>query len=77
MAGTDEALMEKFFNEEPFTDEEFYNGLMTGIATGDVVPIIKMSSKTGEGVDEVLRSISKYVPTPNMHPAYPAKEHQR
>ena len=73
VAGTDEALMEKFFNEEPFTDEEFYNGLMTGIATGDVVPIIKMSSKTGEGVDEVLRSISKYVPTPNMHPAYPAK----
>ncbi len=33
-----------------------------------------MSSKTGEGVkNEVLRSISKYVPTPNMHPAYPAK----
>ncbi len=25
-------LMEKFFNEEPFTDEEIYNGLMTGIA---------------------------------------------
>ena len=73
VAGTDEALMEKFFNEEPFTEEEFYNGLMTGIATGDVVPIIKMSSKTGEGIDEVLRCISKYVPTPNMHPAYPAK----
>lgn len=73
VAGTDEALMEKFFNDEPFTEEEFSNGLMNGIATGEVVPIIKMSAKTGDGVDEVLRSINRYVPVPTMHPAYIAK----
>lgn len=73
VAGTDEALMEKFFNDEPFTDEEFTNGLMDGIASGDVVPIIKASSLTGEGIDEVLRSIARYVPTPSKHAPYIGK----
>ena len=73
VAGTDEALMEKFFNDEPFTDEEFTNGLMDGIANGDVVPIIKSSSLTGEGIDEVLRSIARYVPTPSKHAPYIGK----
>lgn len=73
VAGTDEALMEKFFNDEPFTDEEFTNGLMDGIANGDVVPIIKASSLTGEGIDEVLRSIARYVPTPSKHTPYIGK----
>lgn len=73
VAGTDEALMEKFFNDEPFTDEEFTNGLMDGIANGDVVPIIKSSSLAGEGIDEVLRSIARYVPTPSKHAPYIGK----
>lgn len=73
VAGTDEALMEKFFNDEPFTDEEFTNGLMDGIANGDVVPIIKASSLTGKGIDEVLRSIARYVPTPSKHAPYIGK----
>lgn len=73
VAGTDEALMEKFFNDEPFTDEEFTNGLMDGIANGDIVPIIKASSLTGEGIDEVLRSIARYVPTPSKHAPYIGK----
>lgn len=74
VAGTDEVLMEKFFNDEPFTDEEFTNGLMDGIANGDVVPIIKASSLTGEGIDEVLRSIARYVPTPSKHAPYIGKD---
>lgn len=76
VAGTDEALMEKFFNDEPFTDEEFTNGLMDGIANGDIVPIIKASSLTGEGIDEVLRSIARYVPTPSKHAPYIGKNSQ-
>ncbi len=74
VAGTDEELMEKFFADEPFTEEEFTNGLMTGIANGDIVPVIKASSFTGDGIDEVLRSISKYVPTPSKHAPYPATD---
>lgn len=72
VAGTDEALMEKYFDGEPFTEEEFNNGLMGGIATGEIVPIIKTSNFTGEGIDEVLRCISKYVPNPSDHAPYAA-----
>lgn len=73
VAGTNEELMEKFFNDEPFTEEEFNNGLMNGVATGEIVPIIKASNFTGEGIDEILRCMSKYIPTPMMHAPYEAK----
>ena len=46
---------------------------MDGIANGDIVPIIKASSFTGEGIDEVLRSIARYVPTPSKHAPYIGK----
>ncbi len=74
VAGTSEELMEKFFNDEPFTEEEFTNGLMSGIANGEIVPIIKESSITGDGMDEVLRSIARYVPTPAKHAPYVGKD---
>lgn len=74
VAGADEALMEKFFNDEPFTEEEFNKGLRNGIANGDIVPIIKSSALTGEGIDEILRCVSKYVPDPEDHAPYPAKD---
>ena len=64
VAGADEELMEKFFEGEPFTDEEFAHGLATGIHNGDIMPILKMSALSGEGVDEVLDSLCKYVPKP-------------
>ena len=73
VAGASEELMEKFFNDEPFTEEEFTNGLKNGIATGDIVPIIKCSAlKGGDGIDEILRCISKYVPDPEDHDPHPA-----
>lgn len=75
VAGASEELMEKFFNDEPFTEEEFTTGLREGIANGDIVPIIKCSAlEGGDGVDEVLRCISKYVPNPEDHAPYPATD---
>lgn len=62
VAGADEALMEKFFEGEAFTDEEFANGLAKGITNGDIMPILSLSSTKGDGVDEVLSSLCKYTP---------------
>jgi elongation factor G len=73
IAGTDEELMEKFFSDEPFTDEERAKGLAAGIASGDIVPVLTVSSLKGEGVSEVLDSVAKYVVSPLEHPAYKAK----
>ncbi len=74
VASADEELMEKFFNDEPFTEEEFNNGLKNGVANGDIVPVIKVSAYTGEGMDEILDVIAKYVPDPEEHAPYPAKD---
>ncbi len=64
VAAADEELMEKFFEGEAFTDEEFAHGLATGIHNGDIMPIMTMSALTGEGVDGVLDALCKYVPKP-------------
>ena len=74
VAGVSEELMEKFFEGEPFTDEEFAKGLCDGIKGGDIVPIIKASAFTGEGMDEILGCFAKYLANPEEHEAYPAED---
>ena len=64
IAETDEALMEKFFEGEEFTDEEFNTGLMTGIANGDICPIMCCSAIKEQGIKEILDNCIKYVPAP-------------
>ena len=62
IAETDEALMEKYFEGEEFTPEEYNNGLMNGIASGDICPIMTCSAVKGDGVKEILENCVKYVP---------------
>ena len=64
IAETDEALMEKFFEGEEFTDEEFNTGLMKGIAGGDICPIMCCSAIKEQGIKEILDNCIKYVPAP-------------
>jgi len=72
IAETDEALLDKFFGGEEFTDEEFSKGLMNGIATGGIVPVLTCSSMTGQGIKEAMDAVLKFIPTPMDHAAYPA-----
>jgi elongation factor G len=72
VAESDEALLDKFFNGEAFTDEEFNHGLSCGIASGDIAPIITSSATGGKGVTEFLDTILTYVPAPNANPGYAA-----
>ncbi len=62
IAETDEALMEKYFEGEEFTEAEFNTGLMNGIASGSICPVLCCSALKGEGVKEVLDACVKYVP---------------
>ncbi|MBR0210725.1 MAG: elongation factor G, partial [Firmicutes bacterium] len=64
IAETDEALMEKYFEGEEFTDEEFNTGLMNGIASGDICPVMCCSAIKSEGTKEVMDNILKYVAAP-------------
>ncbi len=62
IAETDEALMEKFFEGEEFTEEEFNGGLMNAIASGDLCPVFCCSAIKGEGIKDLLDACIKYVP---------------
>ena len=72
IAGTDEELMEYYFENMELTDEQFAKGLSKGIGTGDIVPVFKCSSLKGEGIEEVLQQFIDFVPKPADHEPYPA-----
>jgi len=70
IAETDEELLDKFFGGEAFTEEEFNRGLLSGIAAGDIAPILLSSSFKGEGIKEAMDAIIKYVPKATEHGEY-------
>lgn len=72
IAETDEALLDKFFGGEEFTEDEFNEGLAKGIASGNIAPVLSCSSIKGQGIKEVLEDIIKYVPKPKEHAPYKA-----
>ncbi len=64
VAETDEALMEKFFMEEPFTPEELAQGLKAGIATRTITPVFCGCSTNGLGINALMANLVKYAPSP-------------
>ncbi len=64
VAETDEALMEKFFMEEPFTEEELTKGIKDGIRQRTVTPVFCGCAMTGLGTLRLLENIKKYAPSP-------------
>ena len=50
VAATDDALMEKYFDGEPFTFEEKIGALKKGMAAGEICPVFSGIQQTGEGV---------------------------
>ena len=64
VAETDEALMEKFFMEEPFTEEELIKGIHDGLMQRTVTPVFCGCSMNGLGTMRVLENIVKFAPNP-------------
>ena len=62
-ASMDEALMEKFFNEEELTAEEVIGALALGIKTGSITPICATSATGCIGIKTLLNNIVHYMPT--------------
>jgi elongation factor G len=62
VAESDEELLEKYFGGEEFTEEEFNRGLVAGIASGSIVPILTSCAVNGNGVKEFMDALIKYVP---------------
>ncbi|MDR1668421.1 MAG: elongation factor G [Oscillospiraceae bacterium] len=65
VAETDEALMDKFFAEEPFTAEELQKGIRAGMLSGSVTPVFCGCALTGLGTELLLQGIADYAPAPD------------
>ena len=64
VAETDEALMEKFFMEEPFTEEELLKGIKDGIRQRSVTPVFCGCAMNGLGIAALLDNLVRFAPSP-------------
>lgn len=64
IAESSEELMEKFFADEAFTEEEFNQGLNAAIRSGLVKPVYGCSALNNEATQFVLTSVLERLPSP-------------
>lgn len=62
VAGTDEELMEKYFNGEEFTVEETYEAIKKGILDGSMVPVVCGAASLDIGIQVLMNYITNFVP---------------
>lgn len=65
VAETDDELMMKYFDGEPFTTEEIARGLRKSVANGDLVPVFIGSAEKNIGIDYLLSVVERYIPSPS------------
>lgn len=63
VAETDEALMEKFFEGEPFTPDELAEGVRLGVKTGAITPVLCGATTTLASIDQLLIYMKKLLPS--------------
>jgi elongation factor G len=65
IAGTDEALMEKFLETMELSDDEINKGLTAALAGGDIVPVVAVTAASGDGIEALLDLIVNSFPSPS------------
>lgn len=74
VAGTDDALLEKFFNGENFTMEEIHSGLRKGVLNSDLIPVLVGSASNDIGIHTLLDMFIDYLPNPSDLKPYTAHD---
>jgi elongation factor G len=64
VASTDEALMERYFEEEDLPQEELTAGLLRAVVAGNLVPVLAGSATANVGVQPLLAAIREILPAP-------------
>ena len=64
-AGADDALMEKFFEEQPLTSEEIEYGVKAGVKACSTVPVFGGSGAINRGVFNLMNKIIALFPSPD------------
>lgn len=65
VAGTDEELMIKYFNDEEFTFDEIKQAIRKGVKEGSIYPVYCGSGQDNIGVRSLMDGIGKYLPSPS------------
>ena len=69
VAETSEEYMNKFFDGEEFTTDEYVHGINIGLMQGSLTPVFCGSAMTGIGSLALLRGLIDYAPSPFDMPA--------
>lgn len=69
VAESDDALMEKYFEEGTLPDEDVIPGIKRAIANSKLCPVFAVSSTTLVGLQNLLDGIVDYAPNPATHEA--------
>ncbi len=69
VAETDDALMEKFFEGEAFTQKELIDGIHNGMNNGMITPVVCTSAQSLAGIDMLLKEFGLLVPAADEVPA--------
>ena len=64
VAKTDDALLEKFFGGEEFTEEEIISALKKGIASCEILPILFGNALKNVGINALLDAFVNFLPSP-------------
>jgi elongation factor G len=64
VADVSDVLLEKYINEEEIEDKEIEEALVEGVKSRRIFPVLAVSAFAGEGVEEFLDAIVKYLPSP-------------
>ncbi len=65
VAESSEELMERYFAGESFTLAETYEALRSGVASGDIVPVLCGSAFNKLGIASLMNAIVAYFPSPD------------
>ncbi|MDD6284199.1 MAG: elongation factor G [Firmicutes bacterium] len=64
VASQDEALMEKYFDGQPFSKDEMISALRRGVISGEICPVFAGAGQTGEAVELSLQLMMSILPAP-------------
>ncbi|GAH11672.1 unnamed protein product, partial [marine sediment metagenome] len=64
VAETDDALIEKYLEDEELSESEIKKGLADGIIRGSFIPLICGSAVKAIGIDFLLDSLASFSPSP-------------
>ncbi len=61
----DDALMEKYFEDDDLSNEDIIKGLKAGMAQGSIVPVLYCAGEPGIGVEPLLEAMAGLIPAPD------------